>query len=430
MATVNFIPCKGQCRGSLRDTLDYVRQAHKCVTEDGLRFVTGKDCCAGTAYDEFIATKIAHGKDNGRYFYHYTQSFSPEEAITPEQAHEAALKLAEHYQGYEVLVTTHCDTAHIHSHLVINSVGFEHGMKLRQSPHTLKELRAISDGICREMGLTTLAPYEKTSPAKSISNREYRVAEKGDSFKFKLMSAVDRCMEISRTRRDFIENMRKLGYGVSWSDSRKHITYTTPGGAKCRDNRLHEEKYLKERMEAEFGLRENEGPQRRRHQRAGQALSTGGEGNPGRALESYDGVNETSAGARNGGKPDILPWPDGTVLAESEQRSEPVPESDQGDVLTGWEDTRSKLTAHERDGGFTISPVPAELIQSAEEAGLLAGGGDYVLGDAVGLAADLSQVIDNAPEYDAPTHYVRERKRGVGQREGDHSGDGCEMRMR
>ena len=56
-----------------------MRQDRKCVTEDGLRFVTGKDCCAGTAYKEFMATKSAYGKTDGRYFYHYTQSFSPDE---------------------------------------------------------------------------------------------------------------------------------------------------------------------------------------------------------------------------------------------------------------------------------------------------------------------------------------------------------------
>ncbi|MCL2299291.1 MAG: relaxase/mobilization nuclease domain-containing protein [Firmicutes bacterium] len=430
MATVNFIPCKSQCRASLRGTLDYVRQDHKCVTEDGLRFVTGKDCCADTAYAEFMATKSANDKTDGRYFYHYTQSFSPDEGITPEQAHQAALRLADHYEGYEVLVATHCDRAHIHSHLVINSVSFTDGRKLRQSPNTLKELRAISDDICREMGFTTLVPYEKTSPAKAVNTREYRAAEKGDSFKFKLMSAIDHCMEVSRTRQNFIENMRRLGYGVSWSDTRKHITYTTPGGAKCRDNRLHEEKYLKERMEAEFGLRENEGPQCRRHRRAGQALSTGGESNPGRTLASHDGVTENSAGTRNGGKPDLLPQPDGTVLEEFERRTEPVPESDQGDLLTGWEDARAKLAAREGTGGIAVLPSPAESIRPAEEAGLLAGGGGYVLGGAADLAADLSQVIDGMPEYEEPVHYAHERKRGVGQREDDHSGDGWGMRMR
>jgi len=77
------------------------------------------------------------------------------------QAHQAALKLAEHYNGFEVLVATHCDAEHIHSHLIINSVSFTDGKKLRQNPHTLEGLRLISDDICREMGLTTLERRER-----------------------------------------------------------------------------------------------------------------------------------------------------------------------------------------------------------------------------------------------------------------------------
>ena len=82
MATVNFIPCKSQCRASLRGTLDYVRQDKKCVT-DGRKLITGKDCCAETAYPEFMSTKNSYGKANGRFFYHYTQSFWAE--LVPER---------------------------------------------------------------------------------------------------------------------------------------------------------------------------------------------------------------------------------------------------------------------------------------------------------------------------------------------------------
>jgi len=150
MATVNFIRSRGQSRGSLQGVLDYVRQDEKCVA-DGMKLISGKDCCAETAYAEFMSTKNSYSKADGRFFYHYTQSFSPEENITPAQAHQAALKLAEHYDGFEVLVATHCDADHVHSHLVINSVSYADGKKLRQHPHTLEELRNISDGICRDM---------------------------------------------------------------------------------------------------------------------------------------------------------------------------------------------------------------------------------------------------------------------------------------
>jgi len=36
------------------------------------------------------------------------------------------------------------------------------------------------------------------------------------------------------------------------------ITYTTPENMKCRDNKLHEEKYLKEKMEDYYGIKRDE----------------------------------------------------------------------------------------------------------------------------------------------------------------------------
>lgn len=65
-------------------------------------------------------------------------------------------------------------------------------------------------------------------------------------------------MAESTCKEDFIKTMNKLGYQVNWTDTRKYITYTTPEGYKCRDNKLFEKKYLKGNMEDEFGRIERE----------------------------------------------------------------------------------------------------------------------------------------------------------------------------
>ena len=62
-------------------------------------------------------------------------------------------------------------------------------------------------------------------------------------------------MSAARSKEEFIRMMEAEGYGVRWTAERKYITYTTPDGQKCRDNKLHEEKFLKENMENEFGIR-------------------------------------------------------------------------------------------------------------------------------------------------------------------------------
>lgn len=157
------------------------------------------------------------------------------------------------WQGYEVLVATHCDADHIHSHFVINSVSFENGLKLRQNPNTLKALRKLSDEICKEHNLSTLEPYKDSS--KKMFSREYRVAEKGISWKQKLMAEIELAMQISRTKEEFISKLKADGYDITWTDERKYITYQTPTGMKCRDIKLHDSKFLKENMELEFTVR-------------------------------------------------------------------------------------------------------------------------------------------------------------------------------
>ena len=255
MATVSYIPESHQSLSAMKAVIEYCLQQKKVADEDsGRRLVGGVNCNGENAFTEFMATKTAHHKKGGMNFYHYVQSFSPSESVTAEQVHEIGLAFAKKaWPGHEVLVTTHTDTAHLHNHFVINSVHYENGMKLRQNPGTLTKLRALSDGICQQHGLSVLEPYKKDGA--NISSREYRAAAKGDSWKFKLMSDIDFVMSRSGSRADFIREMQRLGYGVTWTDERKYITFTCPNGMKCRDIRLHDEKYLKEVLEYEFTIR-------------------------------------------------------------------------------------------------------------------------------------------------------------------------------
>ena len=223
--------------------------------EAGIRWVSGVNCDGLNAITEFEATKAAWNKEEGIRFYQYVQSFSPQENITHQQAHEIALEFAaKAWPGYEVLVATHCDTDHIHSHFVINSVSFETGLKLRQHPDTLLHLRKLSDELCASHGFSTLKPYEKGGT--KISAREYRAAISGDSWKFQLMYHIGEAMKRSPDKKTFIQEMKKRSYGVTWTEDRKYITYTCPNGKKCRGIKLHEDKYKKEMMEYEFAIRE------------------------------------------------------------------------------------------------------------------------------------------------------------------------------
>ena len=254
MAIVHFVNYKRgtQSRAAMRGVMLYVMQEKKTAWEAEL-LVSGINCQPQSVYDDFINTKLLYHKDGGTMFYHMVQSFPKGEAVDPRQAHEAARRLAEYFDGCEVLVCTHVDREHIHSHCVINSVNFETGKKLHMAKEQIQELMRRNDAICQEMGLPVFEPTAQQ--ARGMSGAEYHTALKGQSWKLRLMNTIDACMKYAADKDAFVSLMASEGYAVRWESGRKYITYTTPDGMRCRDNRLHEEKYCKEAMEHEFRIR-------------------------------------------------------------------------------------------------------------------------------------------------------------------------------
>lgn len=254
MATVTFIKYAKQSAGALGGVAAYVAQANKTMQENGQQLVSGQNCTPPLAVREFLTTRAMHRKESPVWFYHYVQSFAPSEPVTGELAHELAKMFAARaWPESEVLIATHIDREHIHSHFIVNSVCFDNGKMLRQGPGTLARLRPISDELCAAHGLSVL-PRQETK-TQGLGAREYRSATKGESWKFRLINTIDECMKYAADRDVFVSLMESEGYAVRWESSRKYITYTTPDGMRCRDNKLHEEKYCKEAMEHEFRIR-------------------------------------------------------------------------------------------------------------------------------------------------------------------------------
>lgn len=256
MAIISFTNYKrGQTTGCMGAVMRYTMQDKK--TEfDGQRLVTGINCQPESVYADFMTTKRLHHKTDGVLFYHMVQSFPKGEAVDPVAAHAAALKLAEYYEGYEVLVCTHTDREHIHSHFLINSVNFDTGKKLHIAKEQLQELRQRNDQVCMEFSLPVFNPTNRKEKSKTMSIGEYHTAARGQCKKLQLMNIINDCMRHASRREEFIALMEGEGYKVRWESSRRNITYTTPSGWQCRDRLLFGDKYLKENMEYEFRIRE------------------------------------------------------------------------------------------------------------------------------------------------------------------------------
>lgn len=250
MATFTAIPEKTQNATAMKRVLDYVMQDKKTLY-NGIKLVSGQNCVPESAFEEFMATKHRYIKANGVFFKQYVQSFKPDCGATPEKIHQIGMETAKAFDGFEVVVATHIDRDHWHNHFVVNSVNCETGLKIQINEKGLEQLRHKSDEICQQFGLEILKPYQKPKQ-RALNQREYRAALRGNSKKLKLTNAIDYAVAKSRTKQQFIEQLQKLGYGVKWIDHYKYITYTTPDGQRFRDNRLLDDKYLKNNMEELF----------------------------------------------------------------------------------------------------------------------------------------------------------------------------------
>ena len=415
MPIIHFINSKTQTAGGMKNVLAYVTRTEKTKSEDK-QYVTTLNCSASTAYNEMLATKNAYHKNGGRMYYHLVQSFPKGDDTPPELAHQIAVELAEKVFGkYECVVATHIDREHIHSHIVFNSVSFEDGRKYHSNGNTVQELMDLSDGICQRYGVAVLNRQQQKKK-DVLSDREYRSAVRGESWKFQLMNAVTEVMKQAKSKKQFVFMMKQLGYGVRWEDSRKYITYTCPNGRNCRCAKLHGEKFAKEMMENEFKIRYEylNGTQQIEFTSGSRNNTYGGSGQ--QELVSGNRVAENimrgSVGAVGiTGRADDQKW-NRTAPAESEsavrsggeqmpthsanhsradkqftdQSHQPVGEV----VLTGWEAERGILLAAER-----LRRMETEnAIENAQsDCDFTVGAADLIAG-----IADVAAIIDEPTE--------------------------------
>ncbi|MBR2752058.1 MAG: relaxase/mobilization nuclease domain-containing protein [Clostridiales bacterium] len=396
---------------------------------EGQKLVYGMNCSEQDPYLDMMTTKKLYGKTGGRMYYHLDQSFSPEEKITPEQAHKIAIEFAEEqFKGYEVLIATHVDAHHIHSHFVVNSVSFENGLKYHSSKDNIRKLREASDVICLKHGFSVVKPRDQKKTT-GIGAREYRIACKSSSWKMNLIVAIEAGMRKAKTKDEFLEFMKKRGYEVNWTDTRKYITYTTPNGYRCRDIRLHEDKFLKEAMENEFRIRQEIA---RSETYCGSEFGRGAEadtmlydhtgkleGTPNGVLLSTGADGEDGYSRADGS---ILRGTEGVLrekvgLVGAENGGDKAGNAGSGEELegrdgsTGWESERAICFGFGGDAGENGEKDAGEYGEIVSPDPDSVSAYDIACSSAY-LAADIVSIFDSKPKEDETPqpHPVRERK--------------------
>ncbi len=195
---------------SIRQVMSYATNPDK--TEKQF-YTTGINCEVKDAVKQMQFVKTLYRKENGILAFHAYQSFNEGE-VTPKIAHEIGVKLANEMWGdrFQVVVSTHLNTQHLHNHFVINSVSFKDGKKYYSNFTNTALLRKTSDEICEEYGLSVLK--EKTCKSGINFENFYKKSMRdSDYYKF-AKEDIDYAIEYSWTYKEFLKRLKEMGYEV------------------------------------------------------------------------------------------------------------------------------------------------------------------------------------------------------------------------
>lgn len=269
---------------AIKTTLDkaisYIENPEKT---NGQAFISGFNTNPQMAALEFemtatLARKVRYSgsQRSNNLAYHMIQSFSPDDDVTPEQAHEIGKKLAATFtEGrFEYVVATHTDKGHIHNHIMINAVSYYDYKKLHTTPYrTARTIRNISDRLCAEAELSVI----KNPQASGQSYAEYLENKKSTPER----SEIRKRLNFALARADSYEAFEAMAseLGIVVNDSKKHMTYALGrAGMTVRGRSLSDtDKYLQE------GIRLQTDINKTNHEHLRNAIRTAAG-----ASESYD----------------------------------------------------------------------------------------------------------------------------------------------
>ena len=203
----------------LHNELEYITNDDK--TEKKL-YSTGINCRLDRAYEDMKIIKKHYKKENGILAFHSFQSFKEGE-VSPELAHQIGIELANKMWGdkFQVVVSTHLNTKHIHNHFVINSVSFIDGKRYYDNRKSYAKLRLLNDTICKEHGLSYL---EEKETRKGIDYTKYQNIDYSNYYS-KTKKDIDYFISISSNYEEFINNLKDNNYSVIYRADKLSIRH-------------------------------------------------------------------------------------------------------------------------------------------------------------------------------------------------------------
>lgn len=226
-------------KATVQKALKYICNPEKT---DGQILIDSFACGIETAHYDF---KDALSKSSGvgdKQAFHLIQSFAPGE-MDFDTAHQVGIELADKLleNKYSYVIATHIDKGHCHNHIIFCAVDNVEHKKYNDCRRTYRNIRNLSDELCREHGLSVIIP----SGQKGMTHYEWQEQKKGQSWKAQMKSDMDDAIREAYSYEDFINRMRLKGYAVKGEtfgdNSLKYLSFSASG--QTRFTRISEKNF-------------------------------------------------------------------------------------------------------------------------------------------------------------------------------------------
>lgn len=223
---------KGGFKTSPRPTLAYITNPKKAAVVSSIMLDDNKNYAEQFADTAKIWNKAQSPKS--RKYYHFIHSFLPEDNISPEKAHRLTEELCgKFFPHSEIVIATHTDTNHIHSHIVINSVNFDNGKMLQISPRQYTAIKDYSNEIAERENLAVVNFRKPTKePVRQSQAERQIILRGGTSWKQELAEVIDLALSSVSNMEQFEKFLNQ--YGVTLTrNTEKTIAYKHPQKVKA-----------------------------------------------------------------------------------------------------------------------------------------------------------------------------------------------------
>ncbi len=247
-------------KATVQKALKYICNLEKT---DGQILIDSFACGIETAHYDFMDALSKSSGVGDKQAFHLIQSFAPGE-VDFDTAHQVGIELADKLleNKYSYVIATHIDKEHCHNHIIFCAVDNVEHKKYNDCKRTYRQIRNLSDELCREHGLSVIIP----SGQKGKTYYEWQMAKARTSWKAQMKSDMDDAIREAHSYEDFISRMQTKGYevkGETLGDNvLKYLSFSASG--QTRFTRVSEKNFgvgytkeaIKERIEKRVKVQE------------------------------------------------------------------------------------------------------------------------------------------------------------------------------